>query len=121
MSIEKKHMTCIICPMGCQLELTVEDGQVAKVEGNTCARGPKYAVSEFTSPVRTLTTTVRLEGCGEKLLPVRTSLPIPKNRLFDAMKAAAAVTAHAPVRRGDVLVRDFLGEGADLIACRTVE
>ena len=37
--MEEKKLTCICCPMGCQLQVTLKDGQVEKVEGNTCKRG----------------------------------------------------------------------------------
>ena len=119
----KPVMTCIICPMGCRLELTVKDGAVVGVEGNGCARGPKYAAAEFVAPRRTLTTTVRLTGAanGDKLLPVRTREPIPKGKLFEAMAETAKLTAKAPIRRGDVLTADFIEAGNALIACKTVD
>jgi len=117
--MEKTSLTCIICPMGCRLDLEVEDGKVVKVEGNSCARGPKYAESEFTAPVRTLTTTVKTSK--GTLLPVRCAKPIPKAKLFEAMELTKAVTAKLPVKRGDVLVSDFVEEGNALVACRTME
>nr|MBQ4319582.1 DUF1667 domain-containing protein [Clostridia bacterium] len=117
--IEKTSLTCIICPMGCRLDLEVEDGKVVKVEGNSCARGPKYAQSEYTAPVRTLTTTVKLADGG--LLPVRCAKPIPKAKLFEAMELTKTVVAKAPVKRGDVLMADFIEEGNALIACKTVD
>ena len=117
--MEKTSLTCIICPMGCRLDLEVEDGKVVKVEGNSCARGPKYAESEFTAPVRTLTTTVKTSK--GTLLPVRCAKPIPKAKLFEAMELTKDVTAKLPVKRGDVLVTDFVEEGNALVACRTME
>lgn len=39
--MEEKKLTCICCPMGCQLQVTIRDGQVEKVEGNTCKRGAR--------------------------------------------------------------------------------
>ena len=117
--MEKTSLTCIICPMGCRLDLEVEDGKVVKVEGNSCARGPKYAESEFTAPVRMLTTTVKTSK--GTLLPVRCAKPIPKAKLFEAMELTKAVTAKLPIKRGDVLVSDFVEEGNALVACRTME
>ena len=58
---------------------------------------------------------------GDKLLPVRTREPIPKGKLLEAMAETAKITAKAPIRRGDVLVPDFIEAGNALIACKTVE
>jgi CxxC motif-containing protein len=95
-----------------------EDKSIASVTGNTCPRGEKYARDELTNPVRTLTSTVKL--IGGKTLPVRTNKPIPKKKLFDAMKIIKSASATVPVSVGDVILRDFLGDGTDLIATRTV-
>lgn len=77
-----KKFTCIVCPVGCELVATLtDDGKtVISVEGNSCKRGVTYAVEELTAPKRTLTSTVRIVGADDKLLPVRTSRPIPKAR-----------------------------------------
>lgn len=117
-----KKLTCVVCPAGCQIEVTLdESGAVLSVTGNTCPRGKAYAESEMTHPVRTLTTTVTLEDAEDRRLPVRTDKPIPKESLFEAMRLAAAIRVQAPVRRGDVIVSDFMEPGTHLIACKTVE
>lgn len=40
---------CIMCPMGCPLEIENNNGQI-KVSGNTCKRGEIYGAQEFTAP-----------------------------------------------------------------------
>ena len=37
--MEKRELTCIGCPLGCPVTVSMEGGQVLKVEGNTCRRG----------------------------------------------------------------------------------
>ena len=115
-----RELTCVVCPAGCRMTVTLDDGgTVLEVEGNTCARGKNYAVSEITHPVRTLTSTVPMKtAAGKKMLPVRTDKPIPKEKLFDAMEIIRATKAAAPVRPGDVLIPDFIEPGTNLIACR---
>ena len=44
-----------------------------------------------------------------------------KGRLFEAMEALAKITVTAPVKRGDVIVENFLGEGVNLVAGKTVD
>ena len=51
----KKSLTSIVCPIGCQLTVTLENGVVTEVTGNTCPRGKQYATDECTNPVRTVT------------------------------------------------------------------
>ncbi len=111
-------MTCIVCPIGCTLTAEKDENGVIKVTGNSCPRGAKYAESELTFPVRTLTTTV-VTDLGE-MLPVRTSAPIPKDKIIEAARSLAGVTAKCPVHIGDVIVANILGTGADIIAAKDI-
>lgn len=107
------ELTCIVCPMGCTLTVTQNDGgEILSVEGNTCPRGVPYAKNELLHPVRTLTTTVKT--VSGKLLPVKTDKPIPKESLFAAMERVNGITAPDKVRIGDVLLADLFG--ANLVA-----
>ena len=67
-----RELTCIGCPMGCQLRATLEDGVVTAVTGNTCPRGDAYARKECVHPERTVTGTVRVLGGLLPVVPVRT-------------------------------------------------
>jgi CxxC motif-containing protein len=62
MATEKRVMNCIMCPMGCELTVTLDGGKFVSVTGNTCPRGAKYAQDEVTAPKRMLTSTVRIKG-----------------------------------------------------------
>ena len=109
------EMTCIVCPMGCRLTVDKADGKYV-VRGNGCRRGADYAVQEATNPMRTLTSLVRVEGGAEPLCPVKTTSPISKSVIGAALQAVKAARADAPVKIGDVIVRDIAGTGADLVA-----
>ncbi|MFA6169647.1 MAG: DUF1667 domain-containing protein [Candidatus Margulisiibacteriota bacterium] len=111
------RMTCIECPVGCQLEVDVEGGYVVKITGNKCEKGPLYAKQEVENPARILATTVLAKGLDLKMVPVRTSRPIPKAKLLAAMAEVKKIKLDHPVKVGDVIVKSFLGE-ADLIATR---
>jgi CxxC motif-containing protein len=117
--MEKIEMICINCPLGCSL--TVErEGDNFKVSGNTCPRGEKYAVNELTHPVRTLTTTVAVANREGAYLPVKTAKPISKGKLFEAMALVNSTKAVAPIKIGDVIIENMLGE-ADLVAASDIE
>ena len=118
------ELTCIVCPVGCALRVEQTDGgEVVSVAGNTCPRGAAYGKDEVLHPVRTLTTTVRVRG-AERLLPVKTDRPIPKEKLFEAMKQVNALLIDAPVKIGDVLLPDLFGAklvaAADLTAKKDI-
>lgn len=110
-----KHLTCIVCPMGCDLTVTLDDnGAFLSVEGYTCKRGEAYAKTECTAPTRTVTSTVAVIGGG--VLPVKTAAPIPKELIFEAMKEINAVRAPRDTKIGDVLIESICETGVSLVA-----
>ena len=116
-----KKLTCTVCPLGCNMEVEIDGGVIAKITGNICKRGEKYATDEITNPVRTLTSTVLISGSEhDKLLPVRTDKPIPKDKMFEAMKQIKAIKIAAPFKSGTIIVSDFIIDGVNLIACKNV-
>jgi len=115
--MREQDIICTVCPMGCTIHVTGTDTEIQSVTGFTCPRGEKYARSEFTCPVRTLTTTVRIFRATEPLLPVRVDRPIPKEKLFECMEAIRKLAVRAPVKMYDVLAEDLAGTGASLVAC----
>lgn len=121
--METVHLICIGCPMGCPMTVTLENGEVKSVAGNTCRRGDIYARKEVTAPTRIVTSTVRIEGSktGAVTVPCKTKSDVPKGAIFSVMEALAAVTAHAPVRIGDVLLADAAHTGVDVIATKNVD
>lgn len=116
-----KKMTCIQCPQGCQLSVDVENGYVLKVTGNKCPKGEAYAKQEIENPVRTLTSTVLAEGLSLKMVPVKTSKPIPKNKLMAVMQEIRKIKINKPMRVNQSLVKNILGLGADLVLTRNAE
>lgn len=128
---EKIPLTCIICPMGCSMEVSVETDAgghktVRAVKDNGCKRGADYAVKELTNPTRTLTTTIAIEGAKAEdnelaVLPVKSAGEVPKNMLLQCMEVIRRAKCKAPVKRGDILIYDILGTGVNIIACADVD
>ncbi len=108
----KKTLTCIECPMGCEIEVELKDGKVISVSGNNCPRGKVYAEAEVVCPKRVITSTVRAEN-GE-MIPVKTDRPVKKEAMFDVMKKINSTTCSLPVAVGDVLVENICDD-ANLI------
>ena len=114
--MSERQLICIGCPLGCMLSATLENGTVTAVSGNTCRRGDEYARKECTAPERTVTGTVRVNGSAVPVVSVRTSSPIPKEKVLELAALMGKLTVQAPVCPGDVLVADVLGTGSDLLA-----
>ena len=111
--MEEKKLTCICCPMGCQLQITIRDGQVEKVEGNTCKRGAEYGKKEVTNPTRIVTTTVRVH--------VKTASDIPKSAVMDCIRQLKEVVVEAPVYIGDVVLTEVAGTKIAVIITKNIE
>ena len=82
--METRELTCINCPLGCALTVTI-DGDNITVAGNTCPRGEVYGKKEVTDPMRTVTSTVPVSGGDIARVPVKTASDIPKGKIFDVM------------------------------------
>ena len=79
-----KTLTCIECPIGCEVEVTLEENKVVLVKGNSCPRGKMYAENEVVCPKRVVTSTVRAKS-GE-MIPVKTDKPVKKSEIFAVMR-----------------------------------
>ena len=118
--MEKRELTCIGCPLGCSITVTLENGEIKDVTGYTCKRGHDYARKEVTNPTRIVTSTVRLTGSATGV-SCKTAQDIPKGKIFEIVVALRQVTAHAPVKIGDVLLSNAAGTGVDIIATKNVQ
>lgn len=116
-----KRLTCISCPIGCEMTLQQERDGHWQVWGNRCKRGEIYGIKEVTNPLRMVTSTVQVLGGKEPLVPVRTKEDIPKEKIFHCMEAIRALSVAAPVEIGAVLAEDLAGTGIPLIATKTVK
>lgn len=108
-------MTCIGCPMGCQVEVEKLADGTLKVTGQTCPRGELYAKKEVTAPERMVTALVHVKGT-KKPLSVKTKTAIPKAKIFDVLAVLKTTEVAAPVAIGDVVVNDVCGTGVPIVA-----
>jgi CxxC motif-containing protein len=122
MKMEKKVVTCTICPIGCCIEVSEDKGSDTgyMITGNSCKRGIGYAITEITNPSRILTSTVKLKNSGLRRLPVRTDKPIPRELMFPCMKLINSVEIDAPVKLGDIIIKNILSTGVNVISSRTI-
>ena len=119
----EKILTCIVCPMGCEITVDMDDNtsEIKSITGNTCPRGEKYARNEMTNPMRQLTSTVVIEGGIYDRLPIILSGDIPKDKMLDVMQELSKVRVKAPVKRNDILIENVCSLGVNVIASRSME
>ncbi len=61
---------------------------------------------------------MRVENGFLPLIPVRSDKPLPKERLREALNEIAITKIKAPIKMGDILLKDVLGLSANIIASR---
>jgi len=113
----KRNLICIICPRGCSLCVEGE-GENLKVTGHSCPKGERYAIDECTHPVRTVTSIVNVSNRTDTMVSVKTSVPVPKENIFDVMEIIRNLTVQAPVQIGDILCKNVFG--SDIIATKQI-
>jgi CxxC motif-containing protein len=120
MAAENRHLVCVICPMGCEIDVVNAGGRIISLAGNKCEKSEEFVRQELIEPMRILTTTVRIRGSHWPVVPVRTDKPVPK-RLFPVIMAKLRrISLQAPVSMCDVVVSNIAGTGADIITTRPV-
>jgi CxxC motif-containing protein len=113
----QKNIICVACPMGCGVTVDIADnGEILSVKGNTCKRGDAYARTEITNPVRSLATTVKVNGGIYNVVPCKSAGALPKDKIMECMEAINKTEVNAPVKLGDVLVENILGTGINIVA-----
>ena len=117
---DEREIICVVCPNSCRLTVWKDSEENVHIIGNQCARGITYGESEYLHPVRTVITTMRIEGAPYPVIPVRSEEPIPKSLIFQAIKLINQRVCHAPVKMGDVLLKNILGTEIHIIASRSM-
>ncbi len=113
-----KELICIKCPKGCRLKV---DTETLEVIGNSCINGVNYGKTEVTNPVRTITTTIRLNNGSINVVSVKSDKPVPKELMFKCMEVINKTSIDAPVKIGDIAVHNILNTGCNIVVTRNVE
>lgn len=111
-----REFTCIVCPRGCHITVDEQNN----VSGNFCPRGKNYVLKEMSAPERTLTSSVRVTNRFNCVVSVKTSNPIPKDKIFEMMEIVNSLHVEAPVKVGDVLSHNPLGLDTDIVITKNI-
>ena len=116
----KKEITCIICPIGCKIKMENEGRSLTILKGNKCKKGIEYARNELLNPRRMLTSSIRVEEGEWPLVSVKSTHPVPKDKLFSILKELHKTTIRAPVKSQQIILKNVVNSGIDIIATKTV-
>jgi len=117
---EEKEITCIVCPIGCKILVKMNDSNVKILDGNKCKRGVEYARSEALDPRRMLTSSILVLGGEWPLVSVKSTRPVAKKHLFSVLGEIKKTKVKAPVRLGQVLIKNVSNTNIDIIATKTI-
>ena len=116
-----RELICINCPLGCHLTIDDTDKNNIIVTGNTCPRGKKYGIDEVTNPKRMVTSSVKVLNGDQEVVSVKTKETIPKALIFDSLNELKKITLTAPVNIGDIVIKNILNTGVDVVATKNIE
>jgi len=115
-----REIICITCPLGCNMEVTIDGEEIGEIRGNRCKKGVKYAKKEVFHPARVLTTTIQTNNANIPLLPVRSEKEIPKEKLMECMKEIARNRITESVSVGEIVIQDILNLRVNIVASRSM-
>lgn len=116
-----KRLTCIVCPLSCILDAEYTPNRIKSISGQKCKKGRIYAEEELFAPKRILTTTVKVDGGMLPLVSVKTDKPVPKEKLFSILDETIQLTLEAPVKLGDIIIKNVQNTKINIVATKTVE
>lgn len=119
--MDERQLTCIGCPLGCQIVVEMEEGKIKKISGYNCARGEKYAAEEVTNPMRMVTSIVRVDNGVPAVVSAKTEHVVPKDKVFAVLEQIKPVVVKAPIKIGDVLMKNVANTGINVIATKNID
>lgn len=110
---------CRECDKKCILKLEEYVGEI-EVTGNKCIKGIDYGKKYTNNKKGIFTTIVRIKGADCTVIPVKSSDIIEKDKWIALSRALCRIYVGAPVKAGDVICKNILNTGIDIISSRTV-
>ncbi len=119
----EKEFICVLCPNGCSIKVSYEEGNPPKLtaaEGARCPRGRSWAQQEIENPMRTFSSSLLVEGGDFLEASVRLTKPVPLTKVFAVMAEIKKITLAAPLTIGDVVLTNPAGTETEVIVTRNV-
>ena len=114
----KYTLTCIVCPLSCVVEVEIKNGKIKSVKNYRCPRGKEWAIEEVLSPKRPLMSVVRVIGGKFPVVSVKSTAPVPKEKMKEIIRLLSRINIYPPVPAGTVILHNPLGLGVDIVTTR---
>lgn len=116
----KQVSICQGCNKQCILEVEAYD-KILDITGNECSVGIDYANYDLNNQKKIFTSLVRIKGSNKfNVLPVKSSEPIDKRIWIECSKALSRIYVGPPIKLGDIVCKNILNTGVDILSCRTI-
>ena len=115
-----RRVTCIVCPIGCEIEVSAERDKIMDIRGYRCPKGRDYAFEEIHDPKRLVMTVLRVRGGDLPTVSVKTDKSVPKGLMFKIIEELSGLDLDAPIEVGQVIIEDILNTRANVVATRPV-
>ena len=117
----EKEITCIVCPIGCKILVRTNGEEFEVIKGHKCKKGIEYARNEALDPCRMLTTSILVKNGDWPLVSVKSSQPIPKDKIFVVLQEIKKTSVNPPVLSGEIILKNIQDTNIDIIATKTVK
>ena len=118
---DEKQVTCIVCPIGCNIVVKYNGISFDSFSGYKCKKGIDYAKNEVLNPCRIVTSSVLVKGGNWPLVSVKSSLPVPKEKVFLVLDEIKNVVVKAPVISGQIIIKDVADTNIDIVATKSIK
>ncbi|MEZ0346191.1 MAG: DUF1667 domain-containing protein [Infirmifilum sp.] len=119
--IRRFKITCIVSPLGCEIEVKMEGDKIVELTGFKCPRGKNYAIEEVTAPKRVVMSVLKVKNGDFPTVSVKTDRTVSKELIPEIMKELAKIEVEAPIEIGQVMVENIANSGANIVATRPVK
>jgi CxxC motif-containing protein len=115
-----KEIICDRCDKRCILSIDKFDNNI-EISGNQCGYGINYAQSEGNISKDIFTTLVRIKGSRYNVVSVKSTKPLEKKIWIECSKALGRLYVGAPIKIGDIICKNILNTGANIICTKNIE
>jgi CxxC motif-containing protein len=115
------QVICDLCDKRCVINIEkCEENYL--YEGSLCDRGIAYGQEYMKSSSRVFTSVVRIKGDANcNVVPIKSSKPLDMNLWMECSKALGRIYVGIPIRIGDVICKNIVNSGVDIICTKNVD
>lgn len=118
--LNEQEITCIVCPVGCKILVRTSKNHIELLDGNKCKKGIEYARNEALDPRRMLTSTIFVKNGEWPLVSVKSSQPVPKDKIFLVLKEIKKISVNAPVKSGHKIINNVANTNINIITTKSI-